>query len=161
MRVAKKQLRGMSLEEFGKLLTESISGFTPKEKAEIRAALLRKGDTTMSCVMGGGSTCEKCGGRRKLFRNREGLRILRCPLDEAEDILAYLRLDYGENSSRQFRANVRNEAELSDPTTRSGASREDLKKFVLAVLPTAAPKPRRRGLSKKDRALLKSLAVKW
>lgn len=36
-------------------------------------------------------TCEHCGGRRNLWCNRDGLRILRCANCELEDILAYLR----------------------------------------------------------------------
>jgi hypothetical protein len=49
--------------------------------------------------------CHGCGGRRRFWFNREGLRILRCPNCELEDILAYLRGEYGDESNVQLIAN--------------------------------------------------------
>ena len=43
-----------------------------------------------------------CGAGRKLHTNEEGLRILRCVVCEPEDVVAWLRLQHGPESSRQF-----------------------------------------------------------
>ena len=82
-----------------------------------------------------------CGEKRRLWRNRDGLRILRCPVDELDDIFRFLRCEYDE------------------PEAEPPLNREELKRLMLAVLPK--PKPRRRRVSKEDRALLKQMAVRW
>jgi hypothetical protein len=42
-----------------------------------------------------------CKGGRKFFEDKRGMWIARCPIDELEDILAFLRGDHA-NSSNQL-----------------------------------------------------------
>ena len=46
----------------------------------------------------------KCdsGHARMFFYNRDALSIWRCPICELADILAWLRLEYGQETSRMF-----------------------------------------------------------
>ena len=57
-----------------------------------------------------------CGQMRCVFRNSDGLRILRCPNCETEDILAYLRLEYGPGTSVQFLKNTKSAELKTCPT---------------------------------------------
>jgi hypothetical protein len=47
-----------------------------------------------------------CGEPRRMFFNAVGLHIWRCPGCELQDILAYLRREYGWRTSVQFRRNM-------------------------------------------------------
>jgi len=57
-----------------------------------------------------------CGQMRCVFMNSDGLRILRCPGCETEDILTYLRCEYGPASSLQFLKNTKSAELKTCPT---------------------------------------------
>jgi hypothetical protein len=66
--------------------------------------------------------CQNCGGRRRFFFNGDGMRIWRCGNCEEADIRAYLRGEYGEASSIQFTANMKQDRRSSPALIRPVSS---------------------------------------
>jgi hypothetical protein len=59
--------------------------------------------------------CQNCHEHRRFFFNGDGMRIWRCGNCEEADIRASLRREYGEASSVQFTANMKQDRRSSPP----------------------------------------------